>query len=288
MSYQIKYLTKINSKIDIPADKSISHRAAILASLAQGETKLENFLDCDDTRATLDCLRKLGVEIDRKAGRLLIKGVGKYFPRPKNQPLELYADESGTTMRILSGPLAGQKFSTRISGASSLNRRPMARIIRPLRMMGASIEGKDNIYPPLLISPARYGIDVIDYQSPIASAQIKSAIMLAALYAKGKTTIVEPYQSRDHSERMLKLFKVKVEVKEKEITCPGVDKLISPGTIQIPGDFSSAAFFIVLALILKDSELLIRGVNINPSRCGLLKVLARMGAKIKLENQRKV
>lgn len=284
MSYSIRPLEKVATDINIPADKSISHRAIILASISEGKTKIKNFLDCDDTQATLSCLVSLGVNIERTENEIIVVGCGKYFPQPKNQPLELNANESGTTMRILSGSLCAQKFPVKFQAALALRRRPMKRIIEPLGKMGAKIEGD---YPPLLISPASGGLRSIDYNLPMASAQVKSAIMLAALYAQGETRIKEPYQSRDHTERMLKLFKANIKVEaDRTIVCSPTEKLESPADVFIPSDFSSAAFFIVLGLILKNSKLLINNVNLNPSRCGLLKVLARMGAQIEIINQK--
>ena len=293
MSYSIKYLENISATVNIPPDKSISHRALILASIAEGKTLIKNLLDCDDTRATLDCLRRLGVKITKKGKDALVQGCGKFFPKPKNEPLKLKANESGTTMRVLSGLLSTQKFSVEFEGKARLNQRPMARIIEPLRKMGANIEGRfyqptrlgaePEICPPLLIAPADQGIKGIDYGLPVSSAQVKSAIILAALYAEEKTIIREPHLSRDHTERMLKSFKVKIEVKEKEIVCYPAKKLESPGSLEVPADFSSAAFFIVLGLILKNSQITIKNVNLNPTRCGLLKVLKRMGANIQEE-----
>jgi 3-phosphoshikimate 1-carboxyvinyltransferase len=283
---EIKLLTSINKSISIPADKSISHRALLLSSICQAKTKIKNLLECDDTRATIDCLRGLGLRIREEKDTVIVEGKGRYFPVSNNE-VTIDAGESGTTMRILSGLLAAQKFSVRFEAASSLSRRPMQRIIEPLTSMGANIKAKQGKYPPLVISPAKQGIKGINYKLPVASAQVKSAIILAGLYAKGQTTIEEPYQSRDHTERMLKLFKAKIEKVDNKIICSPAQELISPGELSIPSDFSSAANFIVLGLILKNSQILIKGVNINPTRCGLLKVLIRMGAQITLENQRK-
>ncbi|MCF7907583.1 MAG: 3-phosphoshikimate 1-carboxyvinyltransferase [Candidatus Omnitrophica bacterium] len=285
MSYDIKPLCGINKEIDIPADKSISHRAVIISSICEARTKIKNFLNCEDTKATIDCLKKLGLRIEQKGSEVIVDGAGKFFPKPKNQPLKLNANESGTTIRILSGLLVGQKFSVKFEAAPGLNRRPMTRIVDPLTRMGAKIEGA---CPPLLISPVSQELKGIEYESPIASAQVKSAIILASLFAQGQTKIKEPYQSRDHTERMLALFKANIKIEaDRTIVCGKTDKLETPGEIFIPSDFSSAAFFIVLGLILKNSQLLIKKVNINPTRSGLLKVLKnQMGADIQIENKK--
>ncbi|MDD3296546.1 MAG: 3-phosphoshikimate 1-carboxyvinyltransferase [Candidatus Omnitrophica bacterium] len=301
MSCKIEALKNAVGTVNIPADKSISHRAVILASVCEGITEIKNFLNCSDTDATVSCLKKLGVKVYRDFGSLVVKGKGMQFAL--NKPVELYANESGTTMRILSGLLSAQKFTSIFDGSTSLRRRPMARVIEPLNKMGARITGSaprnssrnsaDTAYPPLSIFPAKGKLEGIEYELPVASAQVKSAVMLAALYADGPTMINEPCACRDHTERMLKLFKAKVEVKEtvkakgkketgaREIFCYPASKLVSPGELSIPSDFSSAAFFIVLGLLLKDSEIMLKDINLNPTRLGLLNVLKRMGADIK-------
>ena len=293
MSYAIRHLENIHATVEIPPDKSISHRAVILSAIAEGKTRIKNFLDSDDTKATLDCLKKLGVKIKQKGKEVIIEGRGKFFPRPKNEPLKLNAKESGTTMRVLSGLLCAQKFSVEFTGKGKLNQRPMARIIEPLRKMGANIEGRfyqpdslgaeAEICPPLLISTAIAKLKGINYELPVSSAQVKSAIILAALYADQPTSIKEPYPSRDHTELMLEVFGVKSAKKSSQIIFQPIEKLKSPGEIEIPSDFSSAAFFIVLGLVLKNSEIAIKNVNLNPTRCGLLNVLKRMGADIEEE-----
>ena len=292
--YRIKYLSKLAKTIDVPPDKSISHRAAIISSLCKGKTLIKPFLESEDTLATLDCLEKLGVKIEENDSSLIIDGSGMYFP--KSDKTNLYARESGTTMRILSGVLVAQKFPIEFRAAESLNKRPMDRIINPLSEMGAKIEGKKQgnslldaetiISPPLSISPSQEGIKGGEFNLEIASAQVKSAIMLASLYADSQTIVHEPYKSRDHTERMLKLFGADIRVEGKKIICKPAKKLISPKELYIPSDFSSAAFFIVLGLISENTELTIKNVNINPSRCGLLKVLKEMGANIKISNER--
>ena len=292
--YKIPFLEKVNETIVIPADKSISHRAIIISSLYKGKTAIKPVLLSDDTRATIACMRKLGIKVSvDKDKTVIIEGKGMYFP--KNGRVTLYAHESGTTIRILSGLLSAQKFDVEFTAAPSLNKRPMKRIIDPLKRMNAKIDGKERlggelktkpmICPPLTIKPTDR-IKGGELNLPVASAQVKSAVMLASLYADGKTIITEPYLSRDHTERMLKLFKVNLQTKDKKITCYPAAELISPGEIFIPSDFSSAAFFIVLGLILKKSKLTVKNVSINPTRCGLLKVLKKMEAKIQIINIR--
>lgn len=293
--YKIKPLSNIEKEITVPPDKSISHRAIILSSLCKGKTHITPFIKSNDALATLNCMKKLGIKAELRKKSLIISGAGMYFkPKTKKAPVSLFAAESGTTIRILSGLLACQKFPIIFEAAPALSKRPMERLISPLKKMGAIIEGnfkldrmngKNDIYPPLNIKPARK-IKAAEFKLEIASAQVKSAIILAALYANGTTTITEPYKSRDHTERMLKLFGANVTAKDTTIICRPAKKLISPKKLFIPGDFSSAAFFIVLGLILKNSSLVIKNVNINPTRSGLLNVLKRMGANIKIRNKK--
>jgi len=285
--HKIKSISNLKAEIICPPDKSISHRAIILSSISSGKTVIDPVLDSDDIKATIDCMKKAGVKIKKeKKNKIIVSGVGMHFKRKGK--VTLFANESGTTMRILSGLFAVQSFSTIFKGAPALNKRPMGRIVWPLEAMGASFDKKfknGNIYPPLVINPVKK-IEGMEYKLNIASAQVKSAIILAALYANKKTKISEPMKSRDHTEKMLKLFKVKVEVKGSSITVFPTKKLCSPKKIFVPGDFSSASFFIVLGLVLKNSEILIKNVNINPTRSGLLKVLKRMGANIRILNKR--
>ena len=292
--YRIKYLNNLVKKINLPADKSISHRAAIVSSLCKEKTTITPFLHSEDTSATLDCLRKLGVNIEEKENSLIVSGVGMYFPR--NEKVDLYARESGTTMRILSGLLVAQKFPIEFRAAEALNKRPMDRIIDPLKEMNANISGKKlslslldakpTVCPPLSILPSEEGIKGGEFNLKIASAQVKTAIIFASLYANSPALIREPYLSRDHTERILKLFGANLSVEEGVVISEPASKLISPKKLYVPSDFSSAAFFIVLGLILKNTELTLKNVNINPTRCGLLKVLKRMGANIELDNKK--
>jgi len=293
--YKIKPLSSIKKEITVPPDKSISHRAIILSSLCKGKTCISPFVKSEDALATLNCMKKLGVRVELRKKTLTINGQGMYFkPKPEKSPVSLFAAESGTTMRILSGLLVCQKFSAIFEASPSLSKRPMGRLLGPLSEMGAiisgtprdnGVNGKRDAYPPLSIEPAKK-IKAGEFKLEIASAQVKSAIMLAALYANGTTTITEPCKSRDHTERMLKLFGADLTAKDTTIALKPAKELISPKKLFIPGDFSSAAFFIVLGLILKNSSLVIKNVNINPTRLGLLNVLKRMGANIKIQNKK--
>ena len=287
--HNIKRLKNLHCEVNIPADKSISHRALIFSSLTKGRTQIKPFLRSSDTFATLDCVKRLGVSAEfGDDGSLTVKGQGRYF-NPEKENVVLQAQESGTTMRILTGLLCAQKFSVLFDGFPSLNKRPMGRIIRPLRDMGANIVGRksnNNIYPPLTIIPPNKMLSAINYMMPIASAQVKSAILFASLYAQGTTSIEEPFKSRDHTERMLKSFGADIRVEGLKISLDPKKELESPKEIFVPSDFSSASFFIVLGLILKNSQITIKKVNINPTRSMLLTVLKRMGASIEIVSKK--
>ncbi len=282
--HKIYPLFSVKKDIKVPADKSISHRALMFSALADGKTVIKNLLRCEDTLATISCLKKVGVRIEFKnRSTVVVTGKGKYFPSPQGKLIRLYTRESGTTIRLLSGIMCGQKFSSVLIAAPSLSRRPMRRVTVPLRLMGGKIKGRkrgDEEFPPLRVEPSS-SLKGITYRMPIASAQVKSAVIFASLFASGKTNIVEPFPSRDHTEKMLKEFGGRVSRKGEAIVVSS-SSLKTPGTISIPGDFSSAAFFIVLGTILKDSQLSIKEVGINPTRTGLLNILRRMGAKIKI------
>ncbi|HDN86412.1 MAG: 3-phosphoshikimate 1-carboxyvinyltransferase [Candidatus Omnitrophota bacterium] len=285
--YHIIPISKVKKEIAVPGDKSISHRALLISSLARGKTKIINFLNSQDTLATLKCLRMLNVEIKytKRKNEAEVNSRGPLFDI--SGKVKLNAQESGTTIRLLSGILVAQKFSSLLESKGSLRKRPMKRITYPLRLMGGKIKGKikdKEEYPPLEIDPTDFLLG-INYKLPQASAQVKSAIMFASLFSKGKTKIVEPQHSRDHTERMLRLFGAKLKKVSKSITIEK-SKLASPGEIFIPSDISSASFFIALGLLLKDSEILIRNVGLNPTRSGFLKVLKRMGANIKVFNRK--
>ncbi|MFB0528101.1 MAG: 3-phosphoshikimate 1-carboxyvinyltransferase [bacterium] len=271
---------RIKGEISLPGDKSISHRAIMLGSIAQGETRVKGFSDCADCRNTLNAFLKLGMEIeDHSQGELTIHGQGLKGLTSAKEIIDV--GNSGTTMRLLSGILAGQDFSSTITGDESLQKRPMRRIILPLREMGAKISSPDDNHPPITIVGQK--LHPIDYHSPVASAQVKSCVLLAGLYAKGRTSLTEPSPSRDHTERMLKYLGAPVEIKGKTIFIEGVSEL-EARPITIPGDISSSAFFIVACLLLENSEIRIKGIGINPTRTGIIDILKEMGADIVIEN----
>jgi len=268
-------------KILISGDKSIAHRALILSALACGRTTLRNFPFHDDSLSTLGALCALGVRIECKENKVLVYGKGKYgFKEPRGP---IYVGDSGTTFRLLLGVLAGQKFQTKVKAGKYLSVRPMARVNLPLRLMGAKIYSKvkgSEEYAPITIQGG--SLKGITYRPPVSSAQVKSAILLAGLFAKAATCVIEKDLTRDHTERMLKNFGADLRTKGKKIDLNPAKELTSPGEIYIPADISSAAFFIVLAAIIPNSKILINCLCLNPGRTGAIRVLKRMGAKIKI------
>jgi 3-phosphoshikimate 1-carboxyvinyltransferase len=275
----------LRGEIFTPSDKSISHRAIIFAALANGDSVIKNFLRAEDPLRTLQAFRQMGIEIeeDTSNGEVIIHGNGLDGLRESRGIID--CGNSGTTMRLLSGVLAGQTFTSELTGDKYLLRRPMQRVIKPLTEMGAQISSENNGYPPLKIKGG--GLKPINYISPVASAQVKSAILLAGLYCDGITTITEPEKSRDHTERMLKASGVDIEVNGLEVGVRG-RALLKPMDITVPGDFSSASFFMVAGSIITDSEILIKNVGVNPTRTGLMDILKMMGADIKFQNMREV
>jgi 3-phosphoshikimate 1-carboxyvinyltransferase len=273
--------SKINGNIKVSGDKSITHRGLILGSIAEGTTTLHNYSKCDDCMSTLEIMEKLGINIIKKES--LIKIEGKGLKGLKEPACVLNCNNSGTSMRLLSGLLAGQSFFSVLTGDSSLTKRPMKRIIEPLSLMGAEIIGRDdNKFAPLAIKGGKLG--AIDYKTHLPSAQVKSSILLASLYAKGNTSVTEPEKSRDHTERMLDLFGAKIEHAGNKITLKGKNKLIAK-EISIPGDISSAAFFLVLGSLITDSKITIKNIGINITRIGIIDVLKSMGADISIKNE---
>ncbi len=266
--------------LEVPPDKSISHRAVMFASISTGECSIANFLFGEDCVSTLNAFRAMGVEIAKEGKGLAVKGRGlKGLREPQS---ELYLGNSGTTMRIISGILAGQDFTAVLTGDESLSKRPMRRIMDPLRMMGASVESiNGGDHAPLKITGARGSLKAIDCVLPMASAQVKSCVLAAGLYADGTTKVTEPFQSRDHTERMLELFSADIKKGGLGTEISGLKELV-PRDIVVPGDISSAAFFIVAALVVKGSKLVLRNVGLNPTRTGMIDVLKRMGAKINI------
>ena len=278
----------LRGRIKVPGDKSISHRALMLGSLAEGETKIRGLLLGEDPRSTAACFAAMGARISELNSELVtVRGIGLGNLR---EPIDvLNAGNSGTTLRLMLGVLASHpdRFFT-LTGDSSLRSRPMSRVVNPLRQMGANIWGRENgARAPLAISGQN--LKAIHYQSPVASAQVKSCIMLAGLMTDGETIITEPERSRDHSERMLAAFgaKVSVDIDTNTVSIKGGAKLIGQ-EVTVPGDISSAAFWLVAASIVPNSDLIIENVGINPTRTGILEVLAEMGADITYENRREV
>lgn len=272
----IQKIKKAVGQIKVPGDKSISHRAVMLGSLANGVTEISGFLKGADCLSTIDCFRKMGIDIDINGENVTVHGNGL---RGLKKPDEmLYTGNSGTTTRLLSGILAGQNFDTSITGDASIQKRPMGRVVQPLSMMGAKIE---NEYCPLYITGTK--LHGIDYKMPVASAQVKTAIILAGLYADGETVIHEIEKSRDHTELMLSAMGADLTVDNLDITVKPTNDLTA-FNVDVPGDISSAAFFLVLGAIMPNSQITVTNVGINPTRTGIIDVLKDMGADITLEN----
>ena len=263
----------------MPGDKSISHRYAIVAAVAEGTSRIENYATGADCRSTLECLRALGVEITAEGSTVQISGRGLDGLQAPSGDLD--AGNSGSTMRMLAGILAGNPFTSRIKGDDSLSRRPMDRIIIPLRKMGASVEACEGRFPPIEIHGGR--LRAIDYELPVPSAQVKSCVLFAGLYAEGITTVREPVVTRDHTEIALREFGASIDKSGGVIRLEGRPRL-SARNLTAPSDLSSAAFFLVAALLIPDSELLLEGVGLNPTRAALLDFLVAMGADLRIQN----
>ncbi|MEX1666341.1 3-phosphoshikimate 1-carboxyvinyltransferase [Zhongshania arctica] len=269
----------------VPGDKSISHRSIMLGAIADGVTTVDGFLEGDDALSTLNALRAMGVEIDGpENGRVVIHGVGR--DGLKAPVGELYVGNSGTSMRLLAGLLAGQKFDVTMTGDVSLSKRPMERVAKPLREMGAVVETAEGGRPPLTLRGGQ-SLKAIDYVLPMASAQVKSCVLLAGLYADGETSTTEPAPTRDHSERMLRGFGYQVEVDGPVAKLKGGGRL-SAIHIDVPADISSAAFFMVAASITPNADLTLEHVGINPTRVGVINILRAMGGDIRVFNEREV
>lgn len=281
-------ITGLKGKISVPGDKSISHRCIMFGSIAQGTTEVHNFLKGADCLATIRCFRTLGIDIEEKTDSIYIHGKGLHGLSAPSDILDV--GNSGTTTRLMAGILSGQPFESKLSGDESLNSRPMKRIMTPLQMMGANISSiLRNNCAPLYISPS--ALHGIHYISPVASAQVKSCILLAGLYAEGETSITEPSLSRNHTELMLREFGADIRTSHS-LEGPESTAAINPCNqlfaqkITVPGDISSAAYFIAAGLIVPDSEILIQNVGINPTRAGILRVCEDMGGDITLLNER--
>lgn len=278
----LKKVSSLKGEIEVPGDKSISHRGIMLGSLAEGTTEIRNFLQGADCLSTISCFQSMGVHIENKGNTVMIKGNGLAGLRKPERTLDV--GNSGTTMRLISGILAGQNFDVTITGDSSIQRRPMGRIISPLTKMGASISSaKKNDCAPLQIKGMP--LKGVHYDSPVSSAQVKSSILLAGLYAEGTTSITEPNLSRNHTELMLRYFGVPIFSEGNNVTMERAVGL-SGRKIIVPGDISSAAYFIAAGLIVPNSEIVIKNVGINPTRDGMITVCKEMGGNITLENIR--
>lgn len=269
---------QLNGQIEVPADKSISHRSIMFGAIAKGTTTVKNFLRGEDCLSTLNGFKELGVPIEDDGQTITIQGVGFEGLKPALGPIDL--GNSGTSIRLMMGILAGTNFQTTLFGDEYLNRRPMQRVMAPLNQMGAHLVGFENTqYPPISIQGAK--LAPITYEMPVASAQVKSAIIFAALQAQGTSTIIEKEPSRNHTEQMIKQFGGEIEVSGKKIRVTGPQQLTGQEVI-VPGDISSAAFFIVAAAILKNSQVVLKNVGINPTRTGILDVLEAMGGTFEL------
>ncbi len=276
----IKKITSARGELTVPGDKSISHRAVMFGALSDGTSKITGFLKGADCLSTIDCFRKMGVKIDIEGDTVTVYGNGMHGLKSPSE--QLYTGNSGTTTRLLCGLLSAQNFDTVISGDASIAKRPMGRVCNPLRLMGAKIDGD---YCPLTIHGTR--LHGMDHKMEVASAQVKTALILAAMYADGETKIHEIEKSRDHTELMLKAMGADIDVNGLDITVRPTKRLTAQN-VAVPGDISSAAFFMVLGAIMKNSEITIKNVGINPTRTGIIDVMRDMGADIAMSNERTV
>ncbi|MBD3671151.1 MAG: 3-phosphoshikimate 1-carboxyvinyltransferase [Gammaproteobacteria bacterium] len=276
---------KLNGRLRVPGDKSISHRSIMLGSLAEGTTEVEGFLEGEDNLATLNAFRAMGVDISGPDnGRVTIQGAGLHGLKAPTEPL--YLGNSGTSMRLLAGLMAAQAFDVEMSGDASLSKRPMRRVTEPLASMGAVLETDPDGTPPIHVKGGQ-PLKGVHYEMPVASAQVKSCMLLAGLYAEGETCVTEPAPTRDHTERMLRGFGYEVRSEGNRICLNGGGRL-SACHIDVPGDISSATFFMVGAAISEGSDITLEHVGINPTRIGVINILKLMGADLSLENQREV
>lgn len=275
----------LSGDIRVPGDKSMSHRSIMLGSLAEGTTHVSGFLEGEDALATLNAFRSMGVQIEGPVnGAVTIHGVGLHGLRAPQS--DIYLGNSGTSIRLIAGLMAGQAFDVTMTGDASLSKRPMNRVAVPLREMGAVVETEEGGRPPLTVRGGNK-LSAIHYAMPMASAQVKSCVLLAGLYAEGETEVVEPAPTRDHTERMLRGFGYQVDVQGNRVRLQGGGKLTAT-TIDVPSDISSAAFYLVAASITPGSDLTLRHVGINPTRIGIVNILRLMGADIEVFNEREV
>ena len=277
----------VSGDIIVPGDKSVSHRSIMFGSLAEGTTHIKGFLPGQDCLATMNTFKAMGIKIEGPDSEqnVTVYGKGLHGLTPPKELLDI--GNSGTSIRLLSGILAGQTFSSSMAGDSSLNKRPMNRVVNPLKLMGASISASDDGTPPVVCQGREEGtlLTAIDYDLPMASAQVKSCVLLAGMYADGITTVTEPGITRDHTERMLTAFGYPVKVEDNKISIEGGHKLTACD-IQVPGDISSATFFMVAGLIAKEGELTIRNVGMNPTRVGSINILKQMNGNLSVINER--
>lgn len=281
---ELKHVTSLQGEISIPGDKSISHRAVMFGSISNGLTEITNFLQGADCLSTISCFQKMGIEIENNGKKVLVHGKGLHGLRSPDSMLDV--GNSGTTTRLISGILSGQSFSSTLNGDASIQQRPMKRILEPLSLMGADIRSlKGNNCAPLEYHPA--SLKAIHYTSPVASAQVKSCILLAGMYADGITSVTEPVLSRNHTELMLSGFGAKVTSQKTTASIEGNPTLVGQ-KLEVPGDISSAAYFIAAGLLAKNASIFIKNVGINPTRDGMLQVAYGMGAKITKLNERTV
>ncbi len=283
MDIKVFKKNSINAEINVVPDKSITHRAIMLASISSGKCVINNFLKSKDCYSTIDSFRHLGVKIEEKGNVLEITGVGIGGLKQPKQRID--AGNSGTTVRLLSGIIAGNDISVEIIGDESLSRRPMRRIIEPLRLMGAKISAKEDNYLPLIIEGTK-NLKPITWENKIASAQVKSCILFAGLHANGETIYKEPVLSRDHTEKMLQYLGIKIKVSNNVVSVKGRIKEIKPFEISIPADPSAASYFIAMGILVPNSRIVIKDVCVNPTRMGFINTLIKMGAKISLSNLR--
>ena len=276
----------LTGKIRVPGDKSVSHRSVMFSAIAKGKVHVQNFLEAADCLSTAACMRALGAGVERQTdGSFLVTGVGLHGLKEPQGILD--AGNSGTTLRLLLGILAGQPFFSALSGDASLSRRPMGRVVEPLTRMGATIRGRgSDRFLPLAVLPHEGSLRAMDYESPVASAQVKSAVLLAGLYAERETCLTEPALSRDHTERMLSAFGARIEREGTKVTIEPADELFAPEEIRVPGDISSAAYWLVAASLIEGSDIILQDVGVNPTRTGILDVLSDMGANITIDNER--
>lgn len=280
---QIRPIQSLTGTFSIPSDKSISHRSVMFGSLAKGTTHISNFLMGDDCLSTISCFRKLGIDIEINNDTVTVHGKGLHGLSAPAEVLD--CGNSGTTVRLISGILSGQDFETTLTGDNSIQKRPMNRVMKPLSEMGSQFKAKDDNFCPITIYP--HQLKGVTYKSPVASAQVKSAVLLAGLYADSPTTVIEPAISRDHTERMLTAFGASITRDGTAVTIEPCKELYATD-ITVPGDISSAAFFMAAGLITPGSDLIIQNVGINPTRRGILDVFLDMGGDITLLNEKEV